>query len=62
MVGSKSSGIVDRVECKICRRRCAGSGAREKMMRGVASMCRGLIQEVTLSSAGSKDLRREYHH
>ena len=51
--------MVGRGECNICRRRCAGSGARANRMRGVTRMGRILILEVTLLSTGSKDLRRE---
>ena len=51
--------MVGRRECKIWRRRCAGSDETAERRRGVTRMGRGLIQEVTLSSMGSKELRRE---
>ena len=43
IVGSNSSGMVGRGECNIGRKRCAGSGARARRIRGVTRMGLGLI-------------------
>ena len=59
IVGLKRSGIVEREDLNIWRRRCTGSGTRAKGVRDVSRMGRGFIQEVALSSTRSKELRRE---